>query len=1085
MNEAGQGGWLDEFLRPLAKRRRRPTKRRRVRLELERLEDRLAPATTINILHAAFGAGSLDNILASIKHGTISPSDGGNVPGTLSDGALAQVGSVFGLNITAQNSITFNDLQGPLHVTSNPVAFIANKGDITFANPSNTFTLDGLGGGSFFFKASGNLALGNLNAATFDSINLQAGGSLSVGALTAVNGFISVAAGGAVALNGAVTAGTQSGSLFQLTAGGPVVQAAPIQASQLTLDGSASFTLTNAGNAVGVLADAAVNDGFTGGAVDFVDSTALTLGVASDVNIGVVTSSAPISIVAGGPLTVDYNVSAGAAPVNLAVNAPGQTLVLDPNPMATPAISGASVTLIADVMSLSAGPINAGAVLLQPFTPSLGIDLGAGSNGLVLSQADLNTITAGALSIGGAGFAGDITIDGLVSDSSAGWNTLVLVTGGHIDETAGAGFLQVENLALVAGEGIGDDGPLLTIASNLAFDNASGAVDIENTGALTVTDVDGLAASSNGGPTTLAADSPITFAEDVVSAGTLTAATGESSSGNDSPEDDITVLSGVTVESTGGDVVLQAADSVVLPAGSLVQSDTGAVDIAVGVNDADQDGVLQIQGDIVAPNGVNLSPVPSDLKLALSGLATPGALPTTLSGSFTDAATAEPHTVVIAWGDNSPNTVLTLAAGVDTFSSSHVYAAQGNFAATVQVVNASLGSASGGIIVPVLPATFGPIVAVDAQPGQTVTASVVDPDTGAVTSITLVRAPGPGTGGELLAAQLLNAFFPPSPGTVEILAAFDFREFNLNAADQAFVSVTFPAIVPPGTIPIVQYLDPETGQLEFFNPANPPGYLTITIGANSVTVTLILDNTTIPKLTELTGTEFTVSAAVPATAATATVSQSLASSDTATTAPGREAVFQSTSQLTFGLAASQAVQISSTLVTTDAATSGGDAGTPDDPGAAAARAAWAQFVADEFADDPQTVWQYGGDDAIRLWLVRHPRGVAAPPPVRPAPDPTPPPQPAQPHEEARLQAFEFFLLEAVDAAPGSPQAGRPVVAPPAAATKDGRRLRAQPGATTPLATPYVLGAALGGLLLAKPERKRKLKVEGPPEGWRR
>ena len=398
---------------------------------------------------------------------------------------------------------------------------------------------------------------------------------------------------------------------------------------------------------------------------------------------------------------------------------------------------------------------------------------------------------------------------------------------------------------------------------------------------------------------------------------------------------------------------------------------------------------------IVAPNGVNLKvPSPSNLELALSGLATPGALPTTLSGSFVDAATAESHTVVIAWGDNSPNTVLTLAAGVDTFSSSHVYAAQGNFDATVQVVNASRGSASGDIIVPVLPASFGSVVAVAAQPGQTVTASVTDPTTNTVTTITLVRAAGPGTSGELLAARLLNAFFPPAPGTVEILAAFDFREFNLSPADRAFVSVTFPAVVPPGTVPIVQYLDPDTGVLEDFNPANPPGYLTITVGPNEVTVTLILDDTTIPKLTELTATEFTVTAAVPSVAATATVSQPVASADAGTTATGREAAFQSTSQLTFGLAASQSVEISSSLLAENAASSGGDAGTPDDPSAAAARAAWAQFVADAFPGDPQAVWEYGGDDAIRLWLLKHPRGVAAPPPVRPEPVPTPAPQPA-------------------------------------------------------------------------------------------
>ena len=33
----------------------------------------------------------------------------------------------------------------------------------------------------------------------------------------------------------------------------------------------------------------------------------------------------------------------------------------------------------------------------------------------------------------------------------------------------------------------------------------------------------------------------------------------------------------------------------------------------------------------------------------------------TLTGSFTDPGTLDTHTVVINWGDGSPNTILTLA----------------------------------------------------------------------------------------------------------------------------------------------------------------------------------------------------------------------------------------------------------------------------------------------------------------------------------------------------------------------------------------------------------------------------------------
>ena len=109
---------------------------------------------------------------------------------------------------------------------------------------------------SFFFQASGSLDLGNLDAAPTETINLQAGGALTAQSLTEFSGFISIQAGGAVALNGGVDASNGAdGGFVSLTAGGPVTQAAPIQASQLMLDGAGSFILTDPGNAVDVLAD--------------------------------------------------------------------------------------------------------------------------------------------------------------------------------------------------------------------------------------------------------------------------------------------------------------------------------------------------------------------------------------------------------------------------------------------------------------------------------------------------------------------------------------------------------------------------------------------------------------------------------------------------------------------------------------------------------------------------------------------------------------------------------------------------------------------------------------------------------------
>src|SRR5262245_30097749 len=80
---------------------------------LERLEDRLVPASSITIIPGTTGAGSLDGFL-SAADGTIATADGGAVAGTISSGALAAIGANVDINITATDSITFNDLGGTL-----------------------------------------------------------------------------------------------------------------------------------------------------------------------------------------------------------------------------------------------------------------------------------------------------------------------------------------------------------------------------------------------------------------------------------------------------------------------------------------------------------------------------------------------------------------------------------------------------------------------------------------------------------------------------------------------------------------------------------------------------------------------------------------------------------------------------------------------------------------------------------------------------------------------------------------------------------------------------------------------------------
>lgn len=73
------------------------------------------------------------------------------------------------------------------------------------------------------------------------------------------------------------------------------------------------------------------------------------------------------------------------------------------------------------------------------------------------------------------------------------------------------------------------------------------------------------------------------------------------------------------------------------------------------------------------------------LGLSLNASAMDGNGTAMLTGTFTDPGTADTHTVTINWGDGSPDTVLSLAAGETTFSQAHTYAAQNPVGFTVSV----------------------------------------------------------------------------------------------------------------------------------------------------------------------------------------------------------------------------------------------------------------------------------------------------------------------------------------------------------------------------------------------------------------
>jgi autotransporter-associated beta strand protein len=132
----------------------------------------------------------------------------------------------------------------------------------------------------------------------------------------------------------------------------------------------------------------------------------------------------------------------------------------------------------------------------------------------------------------------------------------------------------------------------------------------------------------------------------------------------------------------------------------------------------------------VAPAAVNLTVNPSTIDENGS---------TTVSGTFTDPGTLDTHTVVINWGDGSPNTTLNLAAGVLTFSAAHQYLdnlpGDAPFTITATVTDKDGGSGAGSALVTVqnvAPAAVSLSVdpsSIDENGSTTVSGTFTDPGT--------------------------------------------------------------------------------------------------------------------------------------------------------------------------------------------------------------------------------------------------------------------------------------------------------------------------------------------------------------------
>jgi trimeric autotransporter adhesin len=297
----------------------------------------------------------------------------------------------------------------------------------------------------------------------------------------------------------------------------------------------------------------------------------------------------------------------GNAGGNVALTAgAGSPLVLIAPSAAAVFSSSGDVTVNADrvVIDSSSGitaSTFAHGVTIQPLSPDWAVDLGsitdAAANTLELSDAELDRIVTPTLRIGNTSNTGDITVSGQITENAG---LLALRTGGAIaDGTAGEQTdITVTNLALRAATGIGTADDLDIAVSNLAFNNTtSGDVDVSTATGVTIRSLDGLASSSNnGGNLKVLALGPLSVSAPVAATGSVNLSTSDGPAGGQ----DLTVLAGATVQSSGGAVSLFSGDAVNVHAGATVQANFLSIIVDSAIDPVG--GTVSLDGAIVAPS---------------------------------------------------------------------------------------------------------------------------------------------------------------------------------------------------------------------------------------------------------------------------------------------------------------------------------------------------------------------------------------------------------------------------------------------------------------------------------------------------
>jgi hypothetical protein len=480
---------------------------------------------------------------------------------------------------TGNGSIVFDQSGGGAVTIANAVTGL---GDVALSNTKADLTLTNV-------TASG--AGGNVSAVTTSS------GDVLVGLVTAAGDVAIIAAGAITDDNGAANDLAAAALSLQAKAGIGSGDALETQVTSLSAKNTSSGTveLSNSGGLN--VADLENVDDAVISATGGVDLDAVNVTGALDV-----TATGDISDAGNISVTGNARFDAGTGAITLGDDASETTTF-----GSLTFVTTGAVTITEDGATSLAGTNTAGTLVLtstgsitDAANTSINVDgnaaFDAGASDITIGDNVGDTTNFGSLDAHGGVVS--ISEDSTTNLDAITATTLVLTSAGDIvDNNGAAANVTAVSAALSAAGGIGSGDALETIVSNLAFKSGQ-AVQIDNAGGLTVTDLGSLTTSSSAGAVTLTATSPIVFGVNT-SAKSLLARAFESPVAN---FDNITVSAGVTVSATAGDVTFETGDRIIIAATSKVSA-SGNVSLRSGVNDADGDGSMALDGTISAGAG--------------------------------------------------------------------------------------------------------------------------------------------------------------------------------------------------------------------------------------------------------------------------------------------------------------------------------------------------------------------------------------------------------------------------------------------------------------------------------------------------